>query len=77
MFWDSRPTSLPQTSNFGVARLDHDFVEVAFHVQLSLVQADKPTADQVDIGGFFPGDKLGTPASQSSVPQQAWFWWRG
>ena len=31
------------------------------------------TTDQVDIGGFFSGDKAGTPASQSGDPQQAWF----
>jgi len=38
----------------------------------------KAAADsQVDIGGFFPGDKLGTPASVSSLPQQAFLWTAG
>ena len=35
------------------------------------------TADQVDIGGFFSGDTLGVPASQSGDPQQAWYWVAG
>ena len=31
------------------------------------------TNDQVDIGGFFPGDKLGVPASVSNRPQVPWY----
>ncbi len=31
------------------------------------------STSQVDIGGFFTGDKLGTPASVASRPQQPWY----
>lgn len=31
------------------------------------------STQQVDIGGFFSGDKLGTPVSLSNNPQQPWF----
>jgi hypothetical protein len=67
--------SIPLHSKFGVVRLDHDFsakwhVNTVYHYY-NLVQ----TGDQqVDIGGFFPGDKLGSPASVSGDPQQSWSW---
>src|SRR5664280_2748663 len=31
------------------------------------------TTTQVDIGGFFPGDTLGTPAAVSNRPQTPWY----
>ena len=31
------------------------------------------STQQVDIGGFFPGDTLGVPQSLSNNPQQPWF----
>ena len=70
--------NLPQTSNFGVARLDHDFGS-KWHFSSSyryykLVLAN---TSQVDIGGFFPGDKLGTPTSLSVRPQQPWYYVAG
>ncbi|MGC2245387.1 MAG: hypothetical protein WA609_02175, partial [Terriglobales bacterium] len=67
--------SLPTTSKFAVARLDHDFFK-NWHFMSSwrYYNLKNTSDDQVDIGGFFPGDTLGTPASQSSDPQQAWFW---
>lgn len=66
--------SLPIKSNFGVLRLDHDFSSKHhlmgsyryYNIQLA-------STDQVDIGGFFPGDKLGTPSSVSSDPVQDWY----
>jgi hypothetical protein len=66
--------SLPYTSHFGVARMDHDFGS-KWHLNASyryykLVRA---TNSQVDIGGFFSGDKLGTPTSLSRRPQQPWY----
>ena len=65
---------VPQSSNFGVARIDHDFGDkwhfYASYRDFKLVRA---TANQVDIGGFFPGDTLGTPAATSSRPQQPWY----
>ena len=33
----------------------------------------RATIDQIDIGGFFPGDKLGAPTSQSTNPQEPWY----
>ena len=64
----------PQNDNFGVARLDHDFGD-KWHFMSSyryyhLVRA---TTNQVDIGGFFPGDTLGTPAAVSNRPQTPWY----
>jgi hypothetical protein len=66
--------SVPQSSNFGVARLDHDFGD-KWHFMSSYryYNLTSASADQVDIGGFFPGDTLGVPKSLSSNPQQPWF----
>jgi hypothetical protein len=68
----------PTTSKFAVGRLDHDFSS-KWHLMSSYRWYElKAAADsQVDIGGFFPGDKLGTPASVSSLPQQAFLWTAG
>ena len=64
--------SLPLTSKFAVARVDHDFSK-NWHFTSSwrYFNLKGATDDQVDIGGFF-GGSLGTPVSQSSDPQQAW-----
>jgi hypothetical protein len=70
--------SQPTTSKFAVGRLDHDFSS-KWHL-MSSYRWFKLTAAaqaQVDIGGFFSGDTLGTPASQSSLPQQAFLWTTG
>ncbi len=37
----------------------------------------RTTTSQVDIGGFFPGDTLGQPASRSNRPQQPWYFVAG
>ena len=68
----------PTTSKFAVGRLDHDFSS-KWHFMSSYRWYElKAAADsQVDIGGFFSGDTLGTPASQSSLPQQAFLWTAG
>jgi len=67
--------AIPQTSNFGVLRLDHDFGDkwhfMASYRYFKLINA---STDQVDIGGFFPGDKLGVPASRSNNPQLPWYY---
>jgi Carboxypeptidase regulatory-like domain len=62
--------ALPQTSNFGVVRLDHDFGD-KWHFMSSYryFKLGIATLDQIDIGGFFPGDKLGVPASLTKAPQ--------
>ena len=48
--------STPQSSNFGVARLDHDFGD-KWHFMSSYRYYNLTSASnqQVDIGGFFPG----------------------
>ncbi len=70
--------STPQSSNFGVARLDHDFGD-KWHFMSSYRYYNLTSAStqQVDIGGFFPGDKLGVPTSLSNNPQQPWFFVAG
>jgi len=65
---------IPQNDNQGVVRVDHDF-SPKWHFMSSfryynLVRA---TTDQVDIGGFFSGDTLGTPSSLTTRPQLPWF----
>jgi hypothetical protein len=65
---------LPLKDNFAVARLDHDFGQKWHFVSsYRLYHLIRATDDQVDIGGFFPGDKLGTPTSLTSRPQVPWF----
>jgi Carboxypeptidase regulatory-like domain len=66
--------ALPQTSNFFVVRLDHDFSDKwHFTTSYRYFKLGIATDDQVDVGGFFPGDKLGVPASQSLAPQLPWY----
>jgi hypothetical protein len=66
--------ALPQTSNFGVVRIDHDFSDKwHFTSSYRYFKLGIATTDQVDVGGFFPGDKLGVPASQSLAPQLPWY----
>ena len=68
----------PTDSKFAVGRIDHDFGS-KWHLMSSYRWFKlKAAADaQVDIGGFFPGDKIGTPSAQSSLPQQAFLWTLG
>ncbi len=70
--------STPQSSNFGVARLDHDFGD-KWHFMSSYryYNLQNFNTNQVDIGGFFPGDVKGVPTSLSSLPQQPWFFVAG
>jgi hypothetical protein len=66
--------ALPYRSDFGVARLDHDFgPKWHFNASYRYYKLVRSTTSQVDIGGFFPGDTLGTPAAVSHRPQQPWF----
>jgi hypothetical protein len=69
---------LPQTSNFAVARLDHDFgSKWHFTSSYRYYKLNLATNSQVDVGGFFSGDKLGTPTALSNRPQQPWFFVAG
>ena len=66
--------AIPQNDNFGVARVDHDFGD-KWHFMSSYryYKLTRATTDQVDIGGFFNGDKLGTPVALSNRPQEPWY----
>ena len=66
--------AIPWNDNFGVLRLDHDFgAKWHFNASYRYYHMERATSDQVDIGGFFPGDTLGQPASVSSRPQVPWY----
>jgi hypothetical protein len=67
--------NVPTTSRSLVGRIDHDFgSKWHFMSSYRAFRLASLTNDQVDIGGYFPGDKLGTPGSQSSLPQNAFLW---
>jgi hypothetical protein len=60
--------------NFGVVRLDHDFgPKWHFNSTYRYYKMQRDTSNQVDIGGFFAGDKLGVPAAASNRPQVPWY----
>jgi len=70
--------SLPLSSNDAVFRIDHSFASkwnwFASYRYFKLTQfANK----QYDIGGFFSGDKLGTPTSTAPRPLVPWFFVTG
>jgi len=70
--------SLPYKSTFGVARIDHDFgSKWHFNSSYRYYKLVRSTTSQVDIGGFFPGDSLGSPSALSVRPQQPWFFVAG
>ena len=66
--------ALPENDNFVVGRVDHDFSD-KWHWMTSYryYKLTRTTNNQVDIGGFFKGDKLGTPVAVSNRPQQPWY----
>jgi hypothetical protein len=68
----------PQTDNFGVIRLDHDF-GAKWHLMGSYryYKLNRTTANQIDIGGFFTGDKLGVATPVSTRPQVPWYYVAG
>jgi len=66
--------TIPYSSNFGVARLDHDFSpKWHFNSSYRYYKLVRSTLNQVDIGGAFSGDKLGTGTSLSIRPQVPWY----
>ena len=70
--------ALPQTSNFGVMRIDHDFgPKWHFNTTYHYYNLHRATNSQVDIGGIFPGDTLGQATSLSNRPQQTWLFTAG
>jgi Carboxypeptidase regulatory-like domain len=65
----------PTTSKFVAARLDHDFSpKWHFNAAYHFFKLTSSTPDQVDIGGFFPGDTQGVPASLSKDPAEPQMW---
>ncbi len=70
--------NLPTKDNFFVARLDHDFSD-RWHFMSSYryYKLTRAVDNQVDIGGFFTGDKLGQAASAATRPQQPWYYVAG
>jgi Carboxypeptidase regulatory-like domain len=70
--------ALPTEDNFFVARLDHDFSD-RWHFMTSYryYKLTQASTSQIDIGGFFKGDKLGVPTSVASRPQQPWYYVAG
>ena len=65
------PLLTPWNENFGVGRLDHDFgSKWHFSATYHYYNLQRFTTSQVDIGGFFPGDKSGVPTSIHNRPQQ-------
>ena len=70
----SSTLNLPTSSKFAVVRVDHDFSSKQhFMSSWRYYNFKSASDDQVDIGGFFGGDKLGVPASQSNNPIQPWY----
>jgi hypothetical protein len=70
--------SLPFSSNFAVARMDHDFgSKWHFNTSYRYYKLTKTSNTQTDIGGFFPGDTLGSPVALASRPQQPWYFVAG
>ncbi|PYT92066.1 MAG: carboxypeptidase regulatory-like domain-containing protein [Acidobacteria bacterium] len=68
----------PQTSNFGVARIDHDFAKNwHFNGTYHYYKLTNTVSDQWDIGGFFPGDTKGQYAAIRQKPQNAWIYTAG
>src|SRR5580698_2378826 len=71
----SANVALPTTSNFAVGRVDHDFsAKQHFMSSYRWFKLITSNTDQIDIGGFFPGDTKGVPASISKGPLQSFIW---
>jgi hypothetical protein len=68
----------PQSSNFGVARIDHDFPKSwHFNGTYHYYKLTKTVSDQWDVGGFFPGDTKGQYAAIRNKPQNSWMYTAG
>jgi hypothetical protein len=70
--------STPQSSNFGVARIDHDFASRwHFNATYHYYHSSNTLPNQWDIGGFFPGDTKGQYSAIRQVPQNPWLYTAG
>jgi hypothetical protein len=69
---------LPQSSDFFVVRLDHDFGNKwKFMSSYRYYRFLQLANTQVDIGGVLPGDTFGVPSSSAPRPQKPWYWVAG
>lgn len=68
----------PQTSNFFVVRMDHDFGS-KWHLMASYrnYKLANLTSNQVDIGGYFSGDTVGQAVATDPRPQTPWYFVTG
>ena len=72
------PIQIPQSSNFGVMRIDHDFPKGwHFNATYHYYKLTNTVNNQWDIGGFFPGDKPGQYAAIRQKPQNTWLYTAG
>lgn len=70
--------ALPRSDNFGVVRIDHDFgPKWHFNSSYRYYKQTRAVDQQFDIGGFFPGNKFGTPTSLANRPQEPWYYVAG
>ena len=70
--------AIPESSNFGVVRLDHDFnAKWHFNATYHYYRFNNLTANQWDVGGFFPGDTLGSYTATDPRPQIPWYYTAG
>jgi hypothetical protein len=66
--------AIPESDNFLVGRIDHAFGDKwQWMASYRFYRLIRTTSNQVDTGGFFTGDKLGTPAAIAPRPQQPWY----
>jgi hypothetical protein len=66
--------TIPYSSNFAVARVDHDFgPKWHFNSSYRYYKLSRATVNQVDVGGAFTGDTLGVGAALSQRPQVPWY----
>ena len=74
----SSAISTPQKSDFGVARIDHDFAKNwHFNATYHYYRLTNTVSDQWDIGGFFPGDVKGQYSAIRQKPQVPWIYTAG
>jgi len=70
--------SIPLNSNDLAFRVDHAFnSKWNWFASYRYYKLNQLADEQIDIGGFFPGDKLGVPAALANRPQQPWYFVTG
>ena len=66
---------LPQTSNFAMGRIDHDFGQNwRLMTAYRYYKFSQMTSTQVDIGGILPGDTLGIASAKTPRRQTPSYW---